>query len=156
MASRTYWVYIMTNRSRTLYTGVTSDLARRVYEHRNRLIPGFTSRYRIDRLVHAEQFYEVREAIAREKQIKSWVRARKIDLISESAQSGTISVKNGSVRSQVEIADSPLDANVQSMARCCPGTNERQSGSVALTLGKHLGLQSPMFQATEILRFGSG
>jgi putative endonuclease len=74
----------MTNRSRTLYTGVTSDLATRVFEHRNRLIPGFTSRYRIDRLVHAEQFSEVRDAIAREKQIKSWVRARKIELISKS------------------------------------------------------------------------
>jgi len=79
----TYWVYIMTNKSGTLYTGVTGDLSRRVYEHRNRLIPGFTRRYKIDRLVHAEAFREVRDAIAREKQIKGWVRSRKLALINE-------------------------------------------------------------------------
>jgi putative endonuclease len=73
----------MTNRSRTLYTGVTGDLARRVYEHRNHLVPGFTSRYKIDRLVHAESFSEVRDAIAREKQIKGWVRPRKLELIAK-------------------------------------------------------------------------
>ena len=49
---RTYYVYIMTNRSRTLYTGVTNNLARRVWEHKNHLVPGFTSHYRIGRLVH--------------------------------------------------------------------------------------------------------
>lgn len=74
----------MTNRSGTLYTGVTSDLARRVFEHWHDLIAGFTSRYRINRLVHAEQFSEVRDAITREKQIKGWVRARKIALIAKS------------------------------------------------------------------------
>jgi putative endonuclease len=79
----TYWVYIMTNKSGTLYTGVTGDLSRRVYEHRKRLIPGFTRRYKIDRLVHAEAFREVRDAIAREKQIKGWVRSRKLALINE-------------------------------------------------------------------------
>jgi putative endonuclease len=67
-----------------LYTGVTGDLARRVYEHRNHLVPGFTSRYKIDRLVHAETFSEVRDAIAREKQIKGWVRPRKLELIARS------------------------------------------------------------------------
>jgi putative endonuclease len=81
---RTYWVYIMTNRSGTLYTGVTGDLARRVYEHRQRLVPGFTSRYQLDRLVHAEPFSEVRDAIAREKQIKGWLRAKKLALVAES------------------------------------------------------------------------
>ncbi len=81
---KTYWVYIMTNRSGTLYTGVTSDLARRVYQHRNQLVSSFTSRYNIDRLVHAEAFPEVRDAIAREKQIKGWVRPRKIALIAKS------------------------------------------------------------------------
>jgi putative endonuclease len=80
----TYWVYIMTNRSRTLYTGVTGDLARRVFEHRNHLVPGFTSRYKIDRLVHAESFSEVRDAIAREKQIKGWVRSKKLALVARS------------------------------------------------------------------------
>jgi putative endonuclease len=72
MASRTYWVYIMTNQSGTLYTGVTGNLERRIHEHRNGLIPGFTSRYSIDRLIYAEMFSEIRDAIAREKQIKAW------------------------------------------------------------------------------------
>jgi putative endonuclease len=81
---RTYWVYIMTNRSGTLYTGMTGNLARRIEEHRQRLTPGFASRYKIDRLVHAESIAEVREAIAREKQIKGWDRAKKLALISES------------------------------------------------------------------------
>jgi putative endonuclease len=71
----------MTNKSGTLYTGATGDLARRVHEHRQRLIPGFTSRYGIDRLVYAEPFADARDAIAREKQIKGWLRARKIALI---------------------------------------------------------------------------
>ena len=73
----------MTNRSGTLYTGVTGDLARRVYEHRHRLVSSFTSRYKTDRLVHVESFSEVRDAIAREKQIKGWVRSRKLALIAD-------------------------------------------------------------------------
>jgi putative endonuclease len=81
---RTYWVYIMTNGSKTLYTGMTGNLARRLDEHRNYLVPGFTSRYKIDRLVHAESFSEVRDAITREKQIKGWVRSKKLALIERS------------------------------------------------------------------------
>lgn len=83
MNNRSYWVYIMTNRSGTLYIGVTNNLARRVYEHQHHVSPGFTSRYRIDRLVHAESFSEILDAIAREKQLKNWSRARKLDLIRE-------------------------------------------------------------------------
>ncbi len=64
-----------------LYTGVTNDLARRVDEHKRSLIPGFSSKYRTTRLVHFEEFMDIRDAIAREKQIKGWVRARKIRLI---------------------------------------------------------------------------
>lgn len=79
----TYWVYIMTNQSGTLYTGMTNDLARRVYEHRNHLLPGLTARYRTIHLIHAEAFSEVRDAIAREKQIKGWTRVRKFALIDE-------------------------------------------------------------------------
>ena len=78
---RQHYVYIMTNRSRTLYTGVTSDLERRVYEHKHKLVHGFTSRYNITRLVHYEIFVDIREAIAREKQIKRWLRKKKIALI---------------------------------------------------------------------------
>jgi putative endonuclease len=76
-----YCVYIATNGSKTLYTGVTNDLKRRMFEHRNSLIPGFTSKYRIDRLVHFETTSDVRAAIAREKQIKGWKRVRKVALI---------------------------------------------------------------------------
>ena len=72
-----YYVYIMTNRSGTLYIGVTNDLARRVYEHKNKLIPGFTAKYNITKLVYFETTTDVRTAIAREKQIKGWLRAKK-------------------------------------------------------------------------------
>jgi putative endonuclease len=78
---REYYVYIMTNRSRTLYVGVTGDLRRRVYQHKHKLVPGFTSRYNIDRLVYFDCTNDVRAAIAREKQIKGWLRAKKIALI---------------------------------------------------------------------------
>lgn len=76
-----YFVYIMTNRSRTLYTGVTNDLIRRVYEHKNKLIPGFTSRYNITELVYFEETSDVQTALAREKEIKGWRRAKKSQLI---------------------------------------------------------------------------
>src|SRR6266568_3706786 len=80
---RTYYVYIMASRSRVIYTGVTNDLARRVDEHKRSLTPGFTSRYHITRLVYFEDFGDVRDAIAREKQLKGWVRSRKIEFIEE-------------------------------------------------------------------------
>ena len=79
--SHTYCVYILASRSRGLYTGVTNNLERRIIEHRQELIPGFTSRYRIFRLVHFEVFNDVRAAIAREKEIKGWRREKKIRLI---------------------------------------------------------------------------
>ena len=80
---KTYWVYIMTNRSGTLYIGLTGNLARCVCEHRHRLIPGFTSRYRIDRLIHAEPYADLRDAIARKKQLKGWRRDRKLAVIAQ-------------------------------------------------------------------------
>ena len=80
-AMKSYWVYIMTNKSRTLYIGVTNDLARRVYEHKHKLVEGFTSRYNLDRLIYTEETKDVRAAIAREKQLKGWTRAKKIGLI---------------------------------------------------------------------------
>jgi putative endonuclease len=78
---RQYYVYIVTNRSRTLYTGVTNNLYRRVYEHKNKLIGGFTKKYNITKLVWYEVTSEVTSAIAREKQIKGWLRKKKIILI---------------------------------------------------------------------------
>jgi putative endonuclease len=75
-------VYILANRRQgTLYTGVTSNLAERVFQHRQRLTPGFTSRYSCSRLVFYEKYERMDEAIAREKQIKGGSRARKIALI---------------------------------------------------------------------------
>ncbi len=79
--SREYFVYIMTNKSRTLYTGVTNDLMRRVDEHKRKLIPGFTSKYNIRFLVYYESTPNIHIAIEREKQIKGWLRAKKIALI---------------------------------------------------------------------------
>ena len=76
-----YYVYIMTNNSGTLYTGVTDDLVRRVYEHKNKLIEGFTRKYNITRLVYYEITSDVKAAIQREKQIKGWLRRKKIALI---------------------------------------------------------------------------
>ena len=76
-----YFVYIMTNKSRTLYTGVTNNLKRRVYQHKHKLIPGFTSKYNITQLVYFESTVDIKAAIAREKQIKGWLRSKKIALI---------------------------------------------------------------------------
>ena len=78
---KTYYVYIMASKSRVLYTGVTNNLERRVYEHKNKLIEGFTNKYNVDRLVHYEETNDVNVAIAREKQIKGWLRSKKIALI---------------------------------------------------------------------------
>jgi len=71
----------MTNRSRTLYTGVTNDLVRRVYEHKHKLVPGFTRRYNITQLVWFESCGDVRIAIQAEKRIKGWLRTKKLALI---------------------------------------------------------------------------
>ncbi len=72
----------MTNRKRgTLYTGVSGDLERRVYEHKNKLLPGFTSKYNLRRLVYHEETTDISVAIAREKEIKGWRREKKIALI---------------------------------------------------------------------------
>jgi putative endonuclease len=78
---RRYYVYIMTNHSGTLYVGMTNDLERRVWEHKQRLIGGFTNRYNITRLVYYEETTDVKGAIAREKRIKGWLRGEKIALI---------------------------------------------------------------------------
>ena len=78
---RTYYVYIMASRSRVLYTGVTNDLVRRVEEHKRGLTAGFTSRYRVSRLVYFEPFGDVMAAIQREKTMKKWKRDWKINLI---------------------------------------------------------------------------
>ena len=81
MITEQYYVYIMTNKSKTLYTGITDNLQRRVYEHKKKLLEGFTKRYNITKLVYYEVTTDVRAAIDREKQIKGWLRRKKIALI---------------------------------------------------------------------------
>ena len=78
---RRYYVYIMASKSRVLYVGVTNDIWRRAWEHRNDATSGFTSKYRIHRLVYFEEFKYIGNAIAKEKRIKGWLREKKIALI---------------------------------------------------------------------------
>jgi putative endonuclease len=80
-AERRYYVYIMASRSLNLYTGITDSVFRRAMEHKSGKIEGFTKRYNINRLVYFEEFQYVGNAIAREKQIKAWTRAKRIALI---------------------------------------------------------------------------
>ncbi len=77
MFERRYHVYIMANRTSTIYVGVTGDLERRVFEDKKGLLQGFTKRYQIDLLVYFEEFQYIEEAINREKQIKAWRREKK-------------------------------------------------------------------------------
>lgn len=77
----TYHVYIMASASHALYTGVTNDIERRVVEHREAKLPSFSARYKTRNLVYTENFGEIRAAIAREKQIKGWLRIKKLALI---------------------------------------------------------------------------
>lgn len=80
----TYWVYILTNQiNSVLYVGVTNDLVRRIEEHRQKLVPGFTSKYNLTKLVHFEETGDVRSAIEREKRLKGWTRAKKNALIDQ-------------------------------------------------------------------------
>jgi putative endonuclease len=82
MQDRQSFIYILTNKyNKVLYTGVTSDLKKRIWEHREKLVDGFTKRYNVTKLVYYEVFTDIRDAIAREKQIKAGSRQKKIDLI---------------------------------------------------------------------------
>ena len=76
-----YYVYVLASSTGTLYVGMTSDLVRRIYEHKQKLIPGFTVKYGVDRLVYFEHTHDVTAAIAREKQIKGWNRKKKLALV---------------------------------------------------------------------------
>lgn len=81
MADRTYYVYILTNLSRTLYIGMTNNLERRMYEHRMKTVRGFASEYSVSMLAYHEAYSRPSDAIAREKQLKGWSTAKKIGLI---------------------------------------------------------------------------
>ncbi|HAM99265.1 MAG TPA: hypothetical protein DCQ26_11720 [Marinilabiliales bacterium] len=79
---KNYYVYIATNKNNTvLYTGVTNNVKRRMYEHKEKLVKGFTSRYNVNKLVYFEHFTDINQAIHREKQLKKWKRDWKIELI---------------------------------------------------------------------------
>ena len=78
---KTYYVYIMTNHSGTLYTGMTDDLKQRVEEHKHDLVPGFASKYKVKKLVYYEEANDANTALERQKQIKGWQRSRKVELI---------------------------------------------------------------------------
>lgn len=80
--AETYYVYILSSkRNGTLYIGVTNDLERRLYEHRNNLIEGFTNKYNVHRLVYFEDVNDIQSALQREKQLKRWTRKWKLELI---------------------------------------------------------------------------
>ncbi|MFA5080176.1 MAG: GIY-YIG nuclease family protein [Candidatus Paceibacterota bacterium] len=79
---KNYYIYIITNYNNTvLYTGVTNDLERRIQEHKNKIIPGFSNKYNLNKIVYYEQFSDIENAISREKQIKGGSRGKKIGLI---------------------------------------------------------------------------
>ncbi|MCQ5129451.1 GIY-YIG nuclease family protein [Butyricicoccus faecihominis] len=79
-----YYVYILTNSNHhVLYTGITNNLIRRIYEHKHHVVDGFTKRYHVDQLIYFEQTTDVYAAIAREKQVKGWTRAKKVKLITD-------------------------------------------------------------------------
>jgi putative endonuclease len=77
-----YYVYLLTNwNNKVMYVGVTNDLHRRLYEHKNKLVKGFTEKYNIDKLVYFEETDDVKSALAREKEIKKWRREKKNNLV---------------------------------------------------------------------------
>lgn len=79
MLNKNYYVYILTNWNNTvMYIGVTNDLVRRLYEHKNKLYDGFTKKYNLNKLVYFELFFDINEAIKREKEIKKWRREKRI------------------------------------------------------------------------------
>lgn len=79
--TNTYYVYILANNSGTLYIGVTNNISRRVYEHKQKLVEGFTKKYNVDKLIYFEECSNIYDAIQREKQLKGWTRAKKLALI---------------------------------------------------------------------------
>jgi len=94
MMAKGGYVYILGSLQLTLYVGVTNDLMRRVWEHKNKVVPGFTKKYNVDRLLYYEQFGDIRDAIAREKQIKKWRREKKLALI-ETVNAGYLDLSAG-------------------------------------------------------------
>jgi putative endonuclease len=80
---KSFYVYILRSTSAVLYIGITSNLTKRLYEHKNKLVDGFTSKYNVDKLVFYEIYEDAESAILREKQLKNWNRKKKIELIAK-------------------------------------------------------------------------
>ena len=78
---RSYCVYIMSNSSKMLYTGITNDLEKRIFQHKSRLIAGFAQKYNLHKLVYVERFIDERDAIRPKKHIKGWLRSKKVALV---------------------------------------------------------------------------
>ena len=81
-AEKHYYVYLITNwNNKVMYVGITNDLQRRIYEHKNKLVKGFTDKYNVNKLVYFEETTDVKSALAREKEIKRWRREKKNNLV---------------------------------------------------------------------------
>ena len=105
---RSYFVYILASRSRTLYVGVTGNLVARVLQHKTGAVDGYTLHYRADRLVHFEETDYVHSALAREKQIKGWCRERKVALIEKANPTWEDLAADWYDRTAMQKADSSL------------------------------------------------
>jgi len=121
-AERRYYVYIMASRSLTLYTGITDDVCRRALEHKAGVFEGFTKHYNIDRLVYYEVFKYVNSAIAREKQIKAWTRAKRLALIKSINPTWQDLAEGWGKKIELQIPRSARDDNKISVASDCETT----------------------------------
>src|SRR2546422_4603315 len=124
MRGKRIYVYILASLSRTLYTGVTNNIERRMYEHRNKLPPGFATSYRINRLVYFEVVYGAMNAIRREKQIKAWTREKRMALI-ESTNAGWLDLARDWFRQT--LSPSPILPNRRTPARHSEGAQRPRS-----------------------------
>ena len=91
MLNKNYYIYLLTNWNNTvIYVGVTNDLARRLYEHKNKIYEGFTKKYNLSKLVYFELFFDIKEAILRKKEIKKWEERKRIIWLSQRTLNGRI------------------------------------------------------------------
>ena len=104
---KTYHVYILSNVSRMLYVGVTNNLDFRIFQHKNKLLEGYTKKYNLFKLVYFEEFGDVRSAIRREKQIKGWLRSRKVALIESVNPQWEDRAKSDLARAIAKTSESP-------------------------------------------------
>lgn len=143
-----YYVYIMASRSRTLYTGVTGDIFRRALQHKIGEIEGFTKKYNIDRLVYYETFKYVNNAIAREKQIKAWTRAKRLALIESMNPTWQDLADGWGERIRLQI---PRSQNPGQTSDLRPGMVARDDNSEREDEGKSEGVKKELNSATQAI-----